>query len=97
MERNVRTDLEACCEADLRFHTSFITGSKSQRGLKGLTGTIEAALRVTFNMTNCSTTAQCHALWRRTGRFSSASACATPTERGPPPSISSASPSMIST
>ncbi len=37
MERNVRTDLEACCEADLRFHTSS-HGSESQRGPQGSYG-----------------------------------------------------------
>ena len=51
MERNVCTDLEACCEADLKFHVSVIAASHNIV-LKGLTGTIEAALRATFAITN---------------------------------------------
>ena len=61
MERNVRTDLEACCEADLRFHASLIAASHNVV-LKGLTGTIEAALRATFTITNRLMTAQSRAL-----------------------------------
>ncbi len=61
MERNVRTDLEACCEADLRFHASLIAASHNVV-LKGLTGTIEAALRATFTVTNRLMTAQSRAL-----------------------------------
>lgn len=61
MERNVRTDLEACCEADLRFHASVIAASHNVV-LKGLTGTIEAALRATFAITNRLMTAQSRAL-----------------------------------
>jgi DNA-binding FadR family transcriptional regulator len=51
MERNLRTDLEACCEADLKFHVSIVAASHNIV-LKGLTGTIEAALRATFAITN---------------------------------------------
>ena len=51
MERNLRTNLEACCEADLKFHVSVIAASHNIV-LKGLTGTIEAALRTTFAITN---------------------------------------------
>jgi DNA-binding FadR family transcriptional regulator len=61
MERNVRTDLDACCEADLRFHASVIAASHNVV-LKGLTGTIEAALRATFAITNRLMTAQSRAL-----------------------------------
>ena len=51
MERNLRTNLEACCEADLKFHVSVVAASHNVV-LKGLTGTIEAALRATFAITN---------------------------------------------
>jgi DNA-binding FadR family transcriptional regulator len=61
MERNVGTDLEACCEADLRFHSSLMAASHNVV-LKALTGTIEAALRATFAITNRLMTAQSHAL-----------------------------------
>src|SRR5260370_12148363 len=61
MERNVRTNLEACCEADLRFHASLVAASHNLV-LKGLTGTIEAALRATFAITNRLMTAQSRAL-----------------------------------
>jgi DNA-binding FadR family transcriptional regulator len=61
MERNLRTNLEACCEADLRFHASLVAASHNLV-LKGLTGTIEAALRATFAITNRLVTAQSRAL-----------------------------------
>jgi len=51
MERNLRTNLEACCEADLLFHAGVVAASHNVV-LKGLTGTIEAALRATFAITN---------------------------------------------
>jgi GntR family transcriptional regulator, galactonate operon transcriptional repressor len=51
MERNLRTNLEACCEADLMFHAGVVAASHNVV-LKGLTGTIEAALRATFAITN---------------------------------------------
>jgi GntR family transcriptional regulator, galactonate operon transcriptional repressor len=51
MESNLRTNLEACCEADLKFHVSVVAASHNVV-LKGLTGTIEAALRATFAITN---------------------------------------------
>lgn len=61
MESNVKTDLEACCEADLRFHTRLVAASHNIV-LMRLTGTIEAALRVTFGITNRLMTAQSRAL-----------------------------------
>jgi DNA-binding FadR family transcriptional regulator len=61
MERNLRTNLEACCEADLKFHVSVIAASHNIV-LKGLTGTIEAALRTTFAITNRLASAQSRAL-----------------------------------
>ncbi len=61
MERNLRTNLEACCEADLKFHVSVVAASHNVV-LKGLTGTIEAALRATFAITNRLATAQSRAL-----------------------------------
>lgn len=61
MERNVRANLEACCEADLQFHASVIAASHNIV-LRGLTGTIEAALRATFIITNRLMTAQSRAL-----------------------------------
>lgn len=51
MELNLRTNPEACCEADLKFHVSFVAASHNVV-LKGLTATIEAALRVTLVITN---------------------------------------------
>ena len=61
MELNLRTNLEACCEADLKFHVSVIAASHNFV-LKGLTGTIEAALRATFTITNRLASAQSRAL-----------------------------------
>ena len=61
MERNLRTNLEACCEADLKFHVSVVAASHNVV-LKGLTGTIEAALRATFAITNRLAAAQSRAL-----------------------------------
>jgi len=61
MERNLRGNLSACCEADLKFHVSLIAASHNVV-LKGLTGTIEAALRATFAITNRLVTAQSRAL-----------------------------------
>ena len=62
MELNLRTNLEACCEADLKFHVSVVAASHNVV-LKGLTGTIEAALRATFAITNRQlATAQSRAL-----------------------------------
>jgi GntR family galactonate operon transcriptional repressor len=61
MERNLRVDLAACCEADLQFHVGLIAASHNVV-LKGLTGTIEAALRATFTITNRLVTAQSRAL-----------------------------------
>lgn len=50
MERAIPLDLEACCDADLAFHRSIITASHNVV-LKGLVGTIEAALRAAFLVT----------------------------------------------
>jgi GntR family galactonate operon transcriptional repressor len=50
MERAIPHDLEACCDADLAFHRSIITASHNVV-LKGLIGTIEAALRASFLIT----------------------------------------------
>jgi GntR family galactonate operon transcriptional repressor len=61
MERNLRTDLAACCEADLQFHVALVAASHNVV-LRGLTGTIEAALRATFTITNRLVTAQSRAL-----------------------------------
>ncbi|MGH6798366.1 MAG: FadR/GntR family transcriptional regulator, partial [Roseiarcus sp.] len=61
MERNLRTNLEACCEADLRFHVGVVAASHNVV-LRGLTGTIEAALRATFAITNRLASAQSRAL-----------------------------------
>jgi DNA-binding FadR family transcriptional regulator len=61
MERNLRTNLEACCEADLKFHVGVVAASHNVV-LKGLAGTIEAALRATFAITNRLATAQSRAL-----------------------------------
>ena len=62
MKLNLRTNLEACCEADLKFHVSVVAASHNFV-LKGLTGTIEAALRATFAITNRQlATAQSRAL-----------------------------------
>ena len=51
MERNLRTNLEAWCEADLKFHVSVVAASHDVV-LKGLTGTIETALQATCAITN---------------------------------------------
>ena len=61
MERNLRIDLAACCDADLQFHVGLVAASHNVV-LKGLTGTIEAALRATFAITNRLATAQSRAL-----------------------------------
>jgi GntR family transcriptional regulator, galactonate operon transcriptional repressor len=61
MERNLRTDLDACCEADLQFHVALVAASHNVV-LRGLAGTIEAALRATFSITNRLVTAQSRAL-----------------------------------
>lgn len=61
MERNLRTNLAACCEADLQFHVALVAASHNVV-LRGLTGTIEAALRATFTITNRLVTAQSRAL-----------------------------------
>jgi DNA-binding FadR family transcriptional regulator len=50
MERAIPHDLEACCDADLAFHRSIITASHNVV-LRGLIGTIEAALRASFLIT----------------------------------------------
>ena len=50
MESAIPDDPEACCDADLAFHRAIIVGSHNVV-LKGLIGTIEAALRATFVLT----------------------------------------------
>jgi GntR family galactonate operon transcriptional repressor len=50
MENAIPDDLEACCDADLAFHRSIIVASHNVV-LKGLIGTIEAAMRATFLLT----------------------------------------------
>jgi hypothetical protein len=95
MERNLRTNLEACCDADLKFHVGVIAASHNIV-LKGLTGTIEPALRgpspspIGWPPLNLARSP-------RTGRCSNASGCATPRERGSRPSNCSKSPRAIST
>ena len=70
------TNLEACCEADLKFHVSVVAASHNVV-LKGRTGTIEAALRATFAITNRQlATAQSRALSAHKAVFESG--CATP-------------------
>ncbi len=54
-------DLDACCEADLAFHGSVVAASRNIV-LKGLVGTIEAALRAVFLITNQLMTHQSRAL-----------------------------------
>jgi len=54
-------DLAACCEADVAFHAGVIAASRNVV-LKGLVGTIEAALRAVFSVTNQLMTTQSHAL-----------------------------------
>jgi DNA-binding FadR family transcriptional regulator len=61
MALNVHADLAACCEADLQFHIGVVAASHNVV-LRGLTGTIEAALRATFEITNRLVTAQSRAL-----------------------------------
>jgi DNA-binding FadR family transcriptional regulator len=50
MERAIPHNLEACCDADLAFHGSIISASHNVV-LRGLIGTIEAALRASFLIT----------------------------------------------
>jgi len=61
MERFTPSDLERCCAADLAFHGSIVAASGNVV-LKGLVGTIEAALRATFLITNTLTEVQAKAL-----------------------------------
>ncbi len=53
--------IAACCEADLAFHRSVIAASQNVV-LRGLIGTIEAALRAVFSITNQLMTTQSRAL-----------------------------------
>jgi GntR family transcriptional regulator, galactonate operon transcriptional repressor len=50
MARSLPNDIAACCEADLAFHRAVISASHNIV-LKGLIGTIEAALRAAFVVT----------------------------------------------
>lgn len=61
MEQSVPDDIETCCEADLAFHASLIAASHNIV-LRRLSGTIEAALRAAFAVTNQLMTAQSRAL-----------------------------------
>lgn len=61
MRAAIPHDLAACCEADLAFHSSVIAASRNVV-LKGLAGTIEAALRAVFSITNQLMTTQSRAL-----------------------------------
>jgi GntR family transcriptional regulator, galactonate operon transcriptional repressor len=61
MERSIPDDLEGCCAADLAFHVSIIAASGNVV-LKGLSGTIEAALGAAFLITNPLMSAQSRAL-----------------------------------
>jgi DNA-binding FadR family transcriptional regulator len=61
MSAAIPDDIEACCEADIAFHTAVIAAS-GNIVLKGLVGTIEAALRAVFLITNQLMSAQSKAL-----------------------------------
>ncbi len=61
MRAAIPHDLAACCEADLAFHRGVIAASRNVV-LKGLVGTIEAALRAVFAITNQLMTTQSRAL-----------------------------------
>jgi GntR family transcriptional regulator, galactonate operon transcriptional repressor len=61
MRAAIPGDLAACCEADLAFHRSVIAASGNVV-LRGLSGTIEAALRAVFGVTNQLMTSQSRAL-----------------------------------
>jgi GntR family transcriptional regulator, galactonate operon transcriptional repressor len=61
MEQSVPNDIDACCEADLAFHASLIAASHNIV-LRRLSGTIEAALRAAFAVTNQLMTVQSRAL-----------------------------------
>jgi GntR family galactonate operon transcriptional repressor len=51
MERAIPHDLAACCEGDLAFHRALI-GASRNLVLRSLIGTVEAALRASFVITN---------------------------------------------
>jgi GntR family transcriptional regulator, galactonate operon transcriptional repressor len=61
MRAAIPGDVAACCEADLAFHRSVIVASGNVV-LRGLAGTIEAALRAVFGITNQLMTSQSRAL-----------------------------------
>jgi DNA-binding FadR family transcriptional regulator len=61
MAAAIPDDLKACCEADIAFHKAIIAAS-GNIVLKGLVGTIEAALRAVFLITNQLMSAQSKAL-----------------------------------
>lgn len=61
MERAIPDDLAGCCAADLAFHASIITAGHNIV-LNALSGTIEAALRSSFAITNQLMTRQSKAL-----------------------------------
>lgn len=61
MRDAIPDDVTACCDADLAFHRGVITASGNVV-LRGLIGTIEAALRAVFLITNQLMTTQSRAL-----------------------------------
>ena len=61
MRAAIPHDLAACCDADLAFHRGIIAASRNVV-LLGLVGTIEAALRAVFGITNQLMTTQSRAL-----------------------------------
>jgi GntR family transcriptional regulator, galactonate operon transcriptional repressor len=61
MRAAIPHDVTACCDADLAFHGGVIAASHNVV-LKGLVGTIEAALRAVFSITNQLMTTQSRAL-----------------------------------
>lgn len=61
MERSLPNDIAACCEADVNFHKAVLYASHNIV-LRGLIGTIDAALRATFLITNELTLSQAQTL-----------------------------------
>jgi GntR family transcriptional regulator, galactonate operon transcriptional repressor len=51
MEASMPADIAACCDADVAFHRALVAASHNIV-LRNLLGTIEAALRATFEVTN---------------------------------------------
>ena len=61
MQRALPDDVAACCDADLAFHAGLIAASRNVV-LRSLAGTIAAALRAVFSITNQLMTTQSRAL-----------------------------------